>query len=257
MQLSRFVATVFLAVFAAEVSAGGPVTPNAGSLEGQGSVSGLSEGPAQWAVRGTLKGGNFTGQGTLSLGGTTFTAPLVSGRSYLENGKCYFHFERDRTRVSIGGPCTTDSIAGNLDAFVPGSGVLIGQIKGELRFGSPQAATAKVGALPTSKLTCAWWDTRVTFKAGEVNSRELRFSNMGTLTLSANGTYRTASSSGTFTREGGGVRLKTGAFAGALGQLRPDRSGQPAVYFEREENKRPNGVHIVDPNTTACTVARK
>lgn len=39
-------------------------------------------------------------------------------------------------------------------------------------------------------------------------------------------------------------------------RLRRDRSGQPAVYFERDENRRPNGGHIVDIATTACTTAR-
>jgi hypothetical protein len=52
------------------------------------------------------------------------------------------------------------------------------------------------------------------------------------------------------------VRLTSGAFAGAVGQLRPDRSGQPAVYFERDENRRPDGTPIVDIATTACTKAR-
>jgi hypothetical protein len=77
-----------------------------------------------------------------------------------------------------------------------------------------------------------------------------------TLTLSPNGTYRTNSASGSFVREGDRLRLTSGAFAGAVGRLQPDRSGQPAVYFAREENRRANGVHIVDPGRTACTVAR-
>jgi hypothetical protein len=112
------------------------------------------------------------------------------------------------------------------------------------------------GVLPTAKLTCAWQERIGGNVAGDPARYELRFSNMVTLTL-AGGTYRTNAASGSFTRQGDTIRLTSGAFAGAVGRLRPDRSGQPAVYFEIDENRRANGVHIVDPRTTACTVARR
>ena len=93
--------------------------------------------------------------------------------------------------------------------------------------------------------------------ATALGTRELRFSNMGTLMLSPNGTYRTNSTSGRFVRGGGDtIRLVSGQFAGAVGHLQPDKSGRPGVYFERDENRNAQGVHIVDPQRTSCTVAR-
>jgi hypothetical protein len=92
--------------------------------------------------------------------------------------------------------------------------------------------------------------------AGDVPHYELRISNMVTLTLSANGTYRTNKADGKFVREGEMIRLTSGSFAGAVGRLVPDRSGEPAVYFERDDNRRPDGIHIVDPARTSCTKPR-
>ena len=245
------------ALFCAQAAyGGGVVTPNAGPVEGQGTLKDNDGRTGTWSVRAVLKEGDFTGEATISLGGLSVTGPLLRGRSYIENGKCYFAFEKDRSRASLGGPCSTDSISGRLDGFLPGQGVFVGEMKGALRFGQASAAAAPAGVLPVGKLTCAWWETRVTYQAGELNGRELRFSNMATLTLLPGGTYRTANTSGTFVREGARIRLTSGAFSGAVGQLRADRSGEPAVYFERDENRRPNGVHIVDPDTTACTKAR-
>jgi hypothetical protein len=232
------------------------VPPNAGPMTGQGTLQDSAGRSGQWSVRAVLKDGNFTGEGTLLLEGVTFTGPLIRGRSYVENGKCYFAFEKDRARASLGGPCTMDSLDGKFDGFLPGQGLLVGQAKGSLSFGQGATAATPNGVLPTSKLTCAWWETQVTYKVGELNNRQLRNSNMASLTLSPNGTYRTANTTGSFAREGSRIRLTSGAFNGAVGQLRPDRSGAPAVYFERSENQRSNGVHIVDPATTACTKAR-
>lgn len=235
------------------------VSPNAGAVEGSGTLKDNDGRSGTWSVKAVLKNGNFTGEATISHAGTVFTAPLKTGQSFVENGKCYFGVEKDRTRAAFGGPCTTDSISGRLDGFIPGTGVIVGEMTGKLTFGAAATARSapKTGTVPTVKLTCAWWETRVTYNAGEMNSRELRPSNMAVLTLSPNGTYRTANTNGTYVREGDHIRLTSGAFKGAVGQLRPDRSGQPAVYFERDENKRPDGVHIVDPATTACTQARQ
>lgn len=242
-------------LFAAQPALAAAVTPNAGPVEGRGTLKDSSGRTGNWSVRAVLKDGNFTGEGTVSLGGTSFTGPLLSGRSYLENGKCYFAFERDRARASLGGPCTTETIEGKLDGFLPGDGVIVGETKGTLHFSQGTAVAARPGALPAGKLTCAWWETEVTYRAGELNGRQLRVSNMATLTLLPGGAYRTANTSGAFVRDGDRIRLTSGAFAGAVGQLRPDRSGAPAVYFERDENRRANGVHLVDAATTACTKA--
>lgn len=238
------------------VIAGQVISPNAGPVEGRGTLTGNDGRAGTWSVQAVLKDGNFTGEATLSLDGAGFAAPLLRGRSYVENGKCHFSFERDRARATLGGPCTSDSIEGKLDAFLPGQGGVVGQIKGTLRFGKVQAETPQTGTLPAGKLNCAWWETRVTYQTGEINGRELRHSNMATLTLLPGGTYRTANTSGNFVHEGDRIRLTSGAFSGAVGRLRADRSGEPAVYFERDENRREGGVPIVDPATTACTKAR-
>ncbi len=243
-------------LFAGHAMAAGVVPPNAGPMTGRGTLQDSSGRSGQWSVRAVLKDGNFTGEGTLLLDGITFTGPLIRGRSYVENGKCHFAFEKDRARASLGGPCTTDSLEGKFDSFLPGQGVVVGEVKGSLSFGRGSTAAVQNGVLPTGKLTCAWWETQVTYKVGELNNRQLRNSNMATLTLSPNGTYRTANTTGTFVRDGSRIRMTSGAFNGAVGQLRPDRSGAPAVYFERSENQRSGGVHIVDPATTACTKAR-
>ena len=243
-------------VFLSGAAFAAAVTPNSGPVEGRGTLSDGSGRTGTWSVQAILKDGKFTGEGTLSLGAASFSGALKPGLSFLENGKCYFAFERDRARVSLGGPCTTDTISGRLDGFLPGDGSITGEMKGTLRFTRAASAAVAAATLPSGKLTCAWWETRVTYTAGELNSRELRFSNMATLTLLPNGTYRTANTGGAFVRNGDRIRLTSGAFSGAVGQLRPDRSGQPAVYFERDENRRPNGAHIVDPATTACTKAQ-
>lgn len=236
--------------------AGGVVSANAGPLEGRGTLKDGDGRSGVWSVRAELKGGAFTGEASITLGDFSVTAPLKSGGSYVENGKCFFAFDKDRARGTLGGPCTTESISGKFDGFLPGMGTVVGEMTGTLRFGKASAAAAPKGELPAGKLTCAWWETRVTYRAGELNSRELRPSNMGTLTLLPGGTYRTNKSSGKFVREGNRIRLTSGAFSGAVGQLRPDNSGQPGVYFERDENKQANGIHIVDPAATACTKAR-
>lgn len=236
---------------------GAAVAPNAGPIEGQGTLKDSDGRAGTWSVRAVAKDGKFTGEASLTLGGLSVTAPLIPGSSFIENGKCFFAFDKDRARATLGGPCTTNSISGTFDGFLPGQGSVRGDMNGTFRLAKASAAAAPAsGVLPTAKLTCAWWETRVSYNAGELNSRELRPSNLGTLTLLPGGTYRTTSSSGKYVKEGARIRLTSGAFSGAVGQLRADNSGEPAVYFEREENKRPNGVHIVDPATTACTKAR-
>ena len=237
--------------------AGGVVTPNAGAFTGRGTLTDNDGHAGTWSVDATLKAGVFTGSATVAIAGTRVTAPLHPRRSYLENGKCYFAVEQDRFRIEFGGPCTTKGVAGRMSGFVPGTGSLTGTMTGTLAFGAAAARNAFAkGVLPTTKLTCAWMERIGGNVAGDLPRYELRFSNMATLTLSPTGTYRTANTSGRFVREGDTIRLTSGQFAGAVGRLAPDKSGRPAVYFERDENRRANGVHIVDPARTSCTVAR-
>lgn len=241
----------------AVLAQGAPVTPNLGAVHGEGVLKDNDGNAGTWSIDAVLSGGDFTGTGTATLRGATVQGPLAKGGSFLENGKCHFRIESGRQRVEIGGPCTTQSISGHAGGFVAGDTV-VGTAQGTLRFGKAggKAQAPAVGTLPTAKLTCAWMERVGGNVAGDLPNYQLRTSNMVTLTLSAGGTYRTNAASGSFVREGDRIRLTSGAFAGAVGRLQPDRSGQPAVYFERDENRRANGVHIVDPARTSCTVAR-
>lgn len=240
---------------------GAAVTPNQGAVKGEGVLTDSDGAAGSWTIDAVLSGGDFTGSGTVTLRGVTIRGPLSKGGSYLENGKCYFKVEDGRQRMEIGGPCTTASISGRASGFLAGDSV-VGTAQGVLSFGKPGArsvgpsAARAAGTLPTAKLTCAWMERVGGNVAGDLPNYQLRHSNMVTLTLTEGGTYRTNAASGRFVREGDRIRLTSGAFAGAVGRLQPDRSGRPAVYFEREENRRPDGVHIVDPGRTSCTVAR-
>lgn len=242
---------------------GAPVGPNAGAMSGQGTLSDNDGNQGTWRVEAVLSGGNFTGSGTVEIAGQTVTGPLAKGQSYLENGKCYFEIEQGRSHVHLGGPCTTSEIAGRLGGFVAGTeyGTVNGTMSGALRFGragaaSNAATSTGAGILPTRKLTCAFMDRVGGNVAGDMPDYQLHYSAMVTLTLSPAGRYVTNVGGGAFARQGNAVQLTSGPFAGATGRLIADRSGQPAVYFEREENRRANGSFIVDPGRTACTVAR-
>lgn len=249
-------AAVILALLSAPALAASLVTPNAGPMRGQGSLSDNNGNSGTWQIDAVLKNGDFTGTGRATIGGAVVEGPLTKGGSYLENGKCYFKFEQGRNRVEIGGPCTPTTIEGRLGGFVAGA-LRTGTMRGTLSFGAAArtASTAKA-VLPMGKLTCAWMERVGGNVAGDLPRYELRFSNMVSLTLAPDGYYRTNKAMGKFVREGDVIRLTTGAFAGARGRLMPDRSGTPAVYFEIAENRRANGVHIVDPARTACTKAR-
>lgn len=243
----------------AQAPEGAAVTPDAGAVHGEGTIVNREGQSGTWSVDAVLSGGDFTGTGIVNFGGMTVNGTLDPRRSYLENGRCYFEIVEGRSHVTVGGNCTTTALNGNAQGFIAGlDGTPNGTVAGTLRFGAAGAArTARAEApLPTAKLTCAWMERIGGNVGGQDYHYALRISNMGTLTLSPGGTYRTTATSGRFVREGDAVRLTSGAFAGAVGRLRPDRSGVPAVYFERDENKRPDGVHIVDPARTACTVAR-
>lgn len=239
--------------------AGPPLNVNSGAFTGAGQLtdsSGRSIG--KWSITATLKGGQFTGSGVAIINGTTAALPLNPRLSYFENGKCYFGLEQGRSHLSLGGPCTANGVSGRLNGFLSEGGVgsVTGLMSGTLKFGSAAASAPAAGVLPTAKLICAWMERIGGNFGGQDYHYELRYSNMASLTLNPGGTYRTANTSGNFVRQGNTIRLTSGQFAGAVGHLEPDKSGQPAVYFERDENRRPNGVHIVDPARTSCTVKR-
>lgn len=241
---------------AAPLMAATPVGPNAGPMRGEGSLSDSDGNTGNWSLEAVLKDGYFEGTGRALIGDAIVEGPLTKSASFLENGKCYFKFEQGRNRVEVGGPCTTTTIEGRLGGFVAGDSK-VGTIKGSLVFGAQgEAEPAKAAVLPTAKLSCAWMERMGGNVAGDLSNYELRISNMVTLTLSPDGSYKTNKTSGRFVREGDSIRLTSGAFAGARGRLEPDKSGDPAVYFEIDENRGADGVHIVDPARTACTKPR-
>lgn len=228
------------------------LTPSAGGL----AVTGTLDKGGSYAIQAVLKNGSFSGTMKVTLGGQTVEGPLNEKRSYLENGKCYFRFEQGRARAEVGGKCDSTAIAGTFDAFIPGQGGTVGKAQGRITLLGGGAATAKAGQLPSAKLTCAYQDRKFSAKWGEATQYSLAFSNMASLTLSG-GRYTTPKASGSFERVGPDkIRLGSGPWAGAVGTLEPDRSGRPAVVFHIEENRRADGVHIVDPYTTRCTEGR-
>jgi hypothetical protein len=256
MRLARSLFLVGLLLTAGEARAQA-IGPNAGAMTGQGVLNDHDGHSGTWSVQAVLENGAFSGAGSVALAGSTVAGPLDPRRSYLENGRCYFEIEAGRNHVNIGGPCTRSTVSGRMNGFFDGE-TRSGEMQGTLRFGQSAAAprAAASGAVPAGKLTCAYQERMGGVVGGDLQHYELRMSNMVTLTLTPDGAYRTNASGGRFTRDGDAIRLVGGAFAGALGRLRPDRSGQPAVYFERDENRRPNGAPIVDIATTACTKAR-
>lgn len=248
--LPRGLAAAALALAGAASAA--PLTPSSGGI----AVSGTLDGGGRYEVQGILKDGNFSGTMKMTLGGQTIAAPLNEKRSYLENGKCYFRFEQGRARGEVAGKCDSTAIEGTFEAFVPGQGLSNGKSKAKVTLVGGAVVGAAPGQLPTAKLTCAYQDRKISVKWGEPTQYSLAFSNMGTLTLSGS-SYRAGSSGGSFERVGKDkIRLKSGPWAGAVGTLEPDRSGRPAVVFHIEENRRADGVHLVDPYTTRCTQAR-
>lgn len=233
-----------------------PLTPYSGPITALGTFQDGSGGQGRFSISANLKAGDFSGTMQISLGDESFEGPLISAQSFLENGKCYFRAENGRARAELGGPCDSVAIRGRFETFLPGDGVRTGAMEGSVQLVRSSAPALATSAAPTAKLTCAYQDRRIGVGLGQTTEYSLAFSNMVSLTLSPAGTYVAGKSGGRFIRDGDKVRLTSGAWAGAIGTLEPDRSGRPAVVFYIEENRRSNGVHIVDPYTTRCTESR-
>lgn len=233
-----------------------PLTPDSGPMTTSGTLQDSSGGRGTFSISASLKGGDFSGTMRLSIGEQSFEGQLITARSYLENGKCYFRAENGRARAELGGPCDSASIGGRFETFLPGDGVRNGAMEGHVQLARSPAPASLGGVLPKAKLTCAYQNRRIGVGMGQATEYSLAFSNMASLALSPAGAYVAGTSSGRFTREGDKIRLTSGPWAGAIGTLEPDRSGRPAVVFHIENNRRPSGVHIVDPYTTRCTEAR-
>jgi hypothetical protein len=245
------------ALFAAPLAHAAPLTPNSGALTVAGTVTDRDNNAGTFTVQAVLKDGHFTGTASFAIAGTSIAGPLLEQRSYLENGRCYFRMENGRTRAEFSGKCDSTGMEGRFESFAGGD-LKNGAAKAvfTLAGGAPVAETS--GSLPSGKLTCAYNEPKIGVRLGETTQYSLRFSNLASLTLDPAGTYTTGNGGrGRFTREPGGkIRLGAGPWQGALGTLENDRSGAPAVVFHIEENRRPDGVHLVDPYTTHCTRAR-
>ena len=253
LRIPAVTAAVF---FFASVAWAVPLGPNAGALTVTGTANDHDGNKGSFSIQAILKGGNFTGTGHLAVGAMTVDGSLDPKLSYFENGKCYFRWEAGKARAAISGACDSAALtAGRMESFTPDDGGKNGEAEGRIDgAASATVPVASSGTIPAPKLTCAFTDRRIGV-AGATTQYSLAHSNMATLALSAGG-YRTANGAGTFSRSGDKIRLAGGPFDGAIGTLEADRSGAPAVVFHIEENRGPNGVHIVDPYTTRCTQAR-
>jgi hypothetical protein len=247
------------ALFAATAAQAAPLTPNAGALTVAGKVTDRDNNAGTFSVQAVLKDGHFSGNATFEIAGASVSGPLVEKRSYFENGRCYFRLENGRSRAEFSGKCDSTGMEGRFESFIPGAADLkngVAKAAFTLADGAPVAQSS--GRLPNGKLTCAYNEPKISVKWGEPAQYSLHFSNLASLTLDPSGTYVTGNGGrGRFTREPGEkIRLGAGPWEGAVGTLENDRSGAPAVVFHIEENRRPDGVHLVDPYTTHCTKAR-
>ncbi len=226
------------------------LNPNAGPVQGQGTLNDHDGNKGTWQLSGSLTGGQFTGTIAMMLGGKPMQVAMKN--AYYENGFCVLRGENGRNRFELRGKCSPAAFGpGTTKGYYDGDREFNGEFAGTLRFGAAAATPAAAGVVPTGKLMCAYLERIGGILAGDLARYETRFSSMVSLTL-AGGTYRTNNASGAYTVAGGKVRFTSGAYAGAVGQLRPDRSGAPAVYFELAENRRAGGTPIVDAWTTVC-----
>jgi hypothetical protein len=234
-----------------------PLSPNSGALKVEGKVTHGDNNAGTFSAQAVLKDGHFTGTATFTIAGTSIAGPLLEQRSYLENGRCYFRMENGRSRAEFGGKCDSTGMEGRFQSFAGGE-LKNGAAKAAFTLSGGTPVAAASGSLPSGKLSCAFSEPRIGVKLGELTQYSLRFSNLVSLTLDPSGTYTTGKGgSGRFAREPGGrIRLSSGPWQGALGALANDRSGAPAVVFHIEENRGPDGVHLVDPYTTHCTKPR-
>lgn len=260
MKLARPFAVALLAlapfVLAAPLAAA-PLSPNAGAFAGEGALDDGEGNQGTWQANGKLSGGEIAGTLAIELAGKTMTVTMKPGPAYMENGRCYLKGEEGRNRFELSGPCDSAGFGpGRISGYFDGGPSVTGTFTGTLRWGAKAAVAPAAGALPTARLLCGYRERIGGVVAGEIATYENRPSLMGFLQLSADGTYRTQQGTGRFTREGAAIRLASGPWAGALGRLEPDNSGEPAVYFERDDNRRADGTPIVDPWRTFCVRQR-
>lgn len=237
------------------------LSPNSGAITFRGTLLSSDGDAGEYAIEASLAGGNFTGRGAVAIAGQYLEGDLVERLSFLENGWCALRIEQGRTRFELLGRCNDESFgasgSGSFDSFFDGGVMLRGEVAGSVVLGGAPAEVASAGTrtIPSDKLTCAWQEMHFSADPDVPNDYQIAYSMMVTLTLSPDGTYRTAASQGTYAVADNKVMLLSGAFAGAVGTLEPDRSGRPAVVFYKAENRGPDGIQRIDPETTHCTLA--
>jgi hypothetical protein len=232
------------------------LSPNAGSFVGEGQLNDHDGNKGTWLANGALREGRFTGTMSVVLGGKRLTVTLQPGPAYLENGFCVLKGENGRNRVELRGKCDRSKFGpGTIAGYFDRDRSFNGEFSGRLAWGGAvPASTAEV--LPTARLNCGFRERVGGVVAGQLADYENRPSLMGFLSLTPDGTYRTQNGTGGFRRNGDTIRFTSGSYAGALGRLRPDNSGEAAIYFSLDENRRANGTPIVDPWSTFCVHAR-
>ncbi|RYY28261.1 MAG: hypothetical protein EOP62_03415 [Sphingomonadales bacterium] len=217
----RLIATAAMLVLAAPAAA--QVSPNAGPVSGEGVLNDHDGNSGTWKLSATLVGEAFAGTMEMVLGGKPMSVTLKN--AYYENGNCILRGENGRNRFELRGKCSPTRFGpGTIDGYFDRDRAFNGEFSGTLRWGKA---------------------------AGDLARYESRPSSMVSLTLGG-GTYRTRNASGAYTVSGNRIRFTSGFCAGAVGELRADNSGAPAVYFSLEENRRANGVPLVDAWSTAC-----
>lgn len=243
-------------LLAAAPAAAQQLSPDAGAFTGEGQLNDHDGNKGSWQAKGTLRDGKFAGTLSIVLGGKPMTVSLQPGPAYLENGICVLKGENGRNRMELRGKCDLSHFGpGTIGGYFDQDRSFNGEFSGQLHWGAATAAP-KAGVLPTARLGCGYRERTGGTVAGNLPYYENRNSLMGFLMLSPDGTYRTQNAAGRFVRDGVAIRLTSGAYAGAIGRLRPDNSGEPAVYFALDENRGANGTPIVDPWSTFCVRQR-
>lgn len=246
--------TSALSLLAATAPAAGQVNPNAGPVSGDGVLNDHDGNKGTWRLNADLRGGAFTGTAEMVLGGKPMSVTLKN--AYYENGSCIFRGENGRNRFELRGKCSPTQFGpGTVNGYYDMDRQFNGEFSGTLRWGKVAARPAAAGVVPSAKLMCGMRERVGGVVAGDLPRYEMRPSSMVSLTL-AGGVYRTRNASGNYTVSGNRIRLTSGVYAGAVGELRADSSGEPAVYFSVEENRARNGTPIVDPWNTACARQR-
>lgn len=229
---------VVLAMLAAGAAAAADTTANSGALRYSGEIEG-GAGSLDFSLR--ISGGKITGTVSASPNsGFAITGEVLPRTSYWENGRCYVRVPGPpRTEYEFSGYCTTDRFHGRFATSGPGES-MNGKFNAVGRNDDRSGGGAARAQVPTAKLTCYYME-----RDGN-GFYEQRFSNMGSITLRADGSYVAGSGvTGRWTREAEEVRLVGGAWNNRIATLATDRTGSPKLVFRS-----------VDPGITHCTAGR-